>query len=54
MTSAAAGQSFEASADALKVRGVSHSFGPIQALRDVSLAVPRGAFVVLLGPNGAG
>jgi ABC-2 type transport system ATP-binding protein len=50
----AAGQSVEASADALKVRGVSHSFGPVEALRDVSLAVPRGAFVVLLGPNGAG
>jgi ABC-2 type transport system ATP-binding protein len=40
--------------DALLVRGVSHSFGPIRALADVSLRVPRGAFVVLLGPNGAG
>ncbi len=40
--------------DALLVRGVSHSFGPAQALADVSLTVPRGAFVVLLGPNGAG
>ena len=40
--------------DALLVRGVSHSFGPIRALSDVSLAVPRGTFVVLLGPNGAG
>ena len=40
--------------NALQVRGVSHSFGPSRALTDVSLAVPRGAFVVLLGPNGAG
>ena len=40
--------------DALLVRGVSHSFGQVQALNEVSLAVPRGAFVVLLGPNGAG
>jgi ABC-2 type transport system ATP-binding protein len=43
-----------AEGDALTVRGVSHSFGAVQALSDVSLAVPRGGFVVLLGPNGAG
>jgi ABC-2 type transport system ATP-binding protein len=41
-------------ADALLVRGVSHRFGPVLALDEVSLTVPRGAFVVLLGPNGAG
>ena len=40
--------------NALQVRGVSHSFGSSRALVDVSLSVPRGAFVVLLGPNGAG
>jgi ABC-2 type transport system ATP-binding protein len=40
--------------DALTVRGVSHSFGAVRALDDVSLSVPRGSFVVLLGPNGAG
>ena len=54
MMTSAAGQSAERSVDALLVRGVSHSFGPIRALSDVSLAVPRGTFVVLLGPNGAG
>ncbi|MDZ4096402.1 MAG: ATP-binding cassette domain-containing protein [Paracoccaceae bacterium] len=41
-------------AAALAVVGVSHAFGKVQALRDVSLTVPRGAFVALLGVNGAG
>lgn len=40
--------------DALSVQNVSHSFGRFQALRDVSLSVPRGGFTALLGVNGAG
>ncbi len=40
--------------DALAVQNVSHRFGERIALSDVSLRVPRGAFVVLLGLNGAG
>lgn len=40
--------------NALVVSGVSHSFGETRALDNVSLMVPRGAFVVLLGLNGAG
>jgi ABC-2 type transport system ATP-binding protein len=40
--------------DALVVSGVSHRFGDVLALDNVSLTVPRGAFTVLLGLNGAG
>lgn len=43
-----------AEAPALSISGVSHAFGPVKALDDVSLVVPRGAMVVLLGLNGAG
>ncbi|MFC7704149.1 ATP-binding cassette domain-containing protein [Plastorhodobacter daqingensis] len=39
---------------ALRVAGLSHAFGAVQALRDVSFDVPRGRFVALLGVNGAG
>ncbi len=39
---------------ALTVSGVSHSFGTLKALDDVSLTVPAGRFVALLGVNGAG
>ncbi|MCT8329520.1 ABC transporter ATP-binding protein [Albidovulum sediminis] len=36
------------------LRDVSKSFGKTQAVSDLSLAIPNGAFVVLLGPTGAG
>lgn len=39
---------------ALEVEGVSHAFGPRQALDGVSLRVPAGSFTALLGLNGAG
>ncbi|TRW98760.1 ATP-binding cassette domain-containing protein [Paracoccus sp. M683] len=39
---------------ALEINDVSHSFGAVQALRNVSLTVPRGGFTALLGVNGAG
>jgi branched-chain amino acid transport system ATP-binding protein len=38
----------------LEVRGISASYGAIQALSNVSLQVPQGAIVALLGSNGAG
>lgn len=40
--------------DALAVRGVSHAFGSLKALDDVSLTVGQGGFTALLGVNGAG
>src|SRR6185503_1548386 len=36
------------------VRDVSKRFGPVEAVRDLSLAINHGEFVVLLGPSGAG
>jgi branched-chain amino acid transport system ATP-binding protein len=38
----------------LEVAGLSTSYGPVQALDDVSLSVPEGEVVAVLGANGAG
>jgi ABC-2 type transport system ATP-binding protein len=40
--------------DALQVAGLRKSYGPVQAVRDVSFTVRQGEIVALLGPNGAG
>jgi ABC-2 type transport system ATP-binding protein len=39
---------------ALRVAGVSHRYGPREALKDVSLEVAPGSFTALIGVNGAG
>lgn len=39
---------------ALLIRGLSKSFGDIQAVDHVDLAIPVGSFYGLVGPNGAG
>jgi ABC-2 type transport system ATP-binding protein len=44
----------DAAPSALAIDGVSHSYGPRQALADVRLSIPPATFVVLLGLNGAG
>ena len=38
----------------LDIANLEASYGPVQALRGVSLAVPEGGIVALLGANGAG
>jgi branched-chain amino acid transport system ATP-binding protein len=38
----------------LRVRGVTHSYGGVQAVAGVDLDVDAGSFVGLIGPNGAG
>jgi branched-chain amino acid transport system ATP-binding protein len=38
----------------LEVIGLTVSYGPIEAVREVSFRVARGAVVTLIGPNGAG
>ncbi|HEV3213727.1 MAG TPA: ATP-binding cassette domain-containing protein [Acidimicrobiales bacterium] len=38
----------------LRLRGISKSFGAVQALRDVDLDVPAGQVTALVGDNGAG
>jgi D-xylose transport system ATP-binding protein len=38
----------------LRLRGITKSFGPVEALSDVDLDVPAGAVTALAGDNGAG
>ena len=38
----------------LELLNVESSYGPVQALRGVSLSVPEGKIVTVLGANGAG
>ncbi len=38
----------------LQIDNIHASYGPVQALRGISLSVPEGAIVTLLGANGAG
>lgn len=39
---------------AITIAGAEFRYGPITALRDVSVDIPRGSATALLGPNGAG
>ncbi len=39
---------------AVEVRGISHTFGGLHVLDDVSLLAPAGGFVSIVGPSGCG
>jgi ABC-2 type transport system ATP-binding protein len=45
---------FQPEGPAIRVRGLSRSYGEVRAVRDVSFDVERGEVFCLLGPNGAG
>jgi NitT/TauT family transport system ATP-binding protein len=38
----------------LTIAGLGKSFGPLQALRDINVAVGRGEFISVVGPSGCG
>lgn len=40
--------------DLVSLQSISHSFGKVAVLRDVSLTVAKGSYTVLLGPSGSG
>lgn len=44
----------ELSPNAVELRAVSKVYGASAAVRDVSMDIPRGAFVTILGPSGCG
>lgn len=38
----------------LQLKNISHSYGPVEVLKDVSLTIPQGQIVCLIGPSGCG
>jgi branched-chain amino acid transport system ATP-binding protein len=54
MTTPAVANPIDAAAPILRVRNIESYYGPIMAIRGVSIEVPRGKIVAVLGANGAG
>jgi ABC-type uncharacterized transport system ATPase subunit len=48
------GRSATAAPFAIELKGVSKAFGPVQANRDINIAVPKGTIHGIIGENGAG
>lgn len=40
--------------NAVDITGLSHFYGPLQALKDLTFSVPKGSFFIVIGPNGSG
>jgi NitT/TauT family transport system ATP-binding protein len=38
----------------LKLKNISHSYGPVEVLKDISLDIPQGQIICLIGPSGCG
>ncbi len=38
----------------LRLKGVSHAYGPVRVIEDISMAIFPGEFVALVGPSGCG
>jgi len=51
---AGSGRQATAAPFAIELKGVSKAFGPVQANRDINIAVPRGTIHGIIGENGAG
>ncbi len=39
---------------AIELKGISKAFGPVQANKDINIAVPKGTIHGIIGENGAG
>ena len=50
----AEGQPETAAPFAIELKGISKAFGPVQANKDINIAVPRGTIHGIIGENGAG
>ena len=51
---ASEGRQATAAPFAIELKGISKAFGPVQANRDINIAVPRGTIHGIIGENGAG